>query len=115
MTEPATFRQEIQQAINRHRRKVVSRIDCYAAPDKEACAKNAKMEPEGERIRGELIDFLARNKIVSILLDTDEHIVSIDIAWPKVKLPLEIKPVLTLWGSIFVRNDVGDPPKGEAR
>ena len=78
----------------------MSRIAIHAAPDKDAIAKNVAKEPEGERIRAELAAFLKRNNIVSIMLDTDEHCVSVDI----VKLPPDIKPVLTLWGSIYVRD-----------
>jgi len=79
----------------------MSRIDIHAVPNKDDIAKNVVKEPEGERIRAELVDFLVRNKIVSIMLDTEEHCVSVDI----VRLPPEIKPVLTLWGSIYVRNE----------
>lgn len=78
----------------------MSRIGCHIAPDKDAVAQNAVKEPDGERIRAELSDFIKRNKIVSVMLDTDEHVVSIDI----VKLPPRIKPVLRLWGSIYVRD-----------
>lgn len=73
----------------------------HVAPDKDAIAKNAVKEPDGERIRAELEDFLTRNKIISIFLDTEHHLVDIQID----KLPPEMKPVLTLWGSIFIRND----------
>jgi hypothetical protein len=82
----------------------MSFIRCHKAPDPVAIAHNVSVEPEGERIRAELIDFLTRNKIVFILLPTEHHMVQIDIA----KLPPEIKPVLTRWGSIFVR----DEPEG---
>lgn len=81
-------------------------IDCHKAPNQEDIAKNVATEPEGERIRAELVAFLKRNKIVSVLLDTEEHYVHIDI----VKLPPEIKPVLTCWGSIFIRNEPPPPP-----
>jgi len=80
----------------------------HHVPDKEAIERNKKIEPEGERIRQELIDFLERNKIVTISLDTDEHSVSVDI----VKLPPEIKPVLRSWGSIYVKNDPPSPAQG---
>ena len=76
-------------------------IACHIAPDQNDIIKNVSKEPEGEHIRAELVDFLRRNKIVSVLLDTEEHNVQIDI----VKLPPEIKPVLTCWGSVFVRNN----------
>jgi hypothetical protein len=78
----------------------MSRLTIHVAPDKEAIAKNAAKEPEGERIRAELIDFINRNKIVNLFLDTDEHVVTIDI----VRLPPRIKPVLTIWGAIYVRD-----------
>ena len=79
----------------------MSWIACHIAPDQNDIVKNVAKEPEGERIRAELVDFLKRNKIVSVLLDTEEHNVCIDI----VKLPPKIKPVLTCWGSVFVRNN----------
>jgi len=77
----------------------------HVAPDENEIADNCVKEPEGERIRAELIDFLKRNKIVDVYLDTDELRVEID----SVKLPPEIKPVLTMWGSIYVRNEPADP------
>ena len=79
----------------------MSRIDIHTAPDRETIKQNRFTEPEGERIRAELEDFLKRNKIVSILLDTDEHVVDIQI----VKLPKHIEPVLTIWGSVYVQDD----------
>lgn len=79
----------------------MSRISIHAAPDKEAIERNKKREPLGEQIRAELIDWINRNGIVTVMLDTDEHCISVDI----VKLPPEIKPALTLWGSIYVRNE----------
>lgn len=79
----------------------MSRIYSHIAPDREDIYKNIANEPEGERIRQELEDFLRRNNIVSILLDTEEHCIDIDI----VKLPPRIKHVLTWWGSVFVRDD----------
>jgi|HubBroStandDraft_5_1064220.scaffolds.fasta_scaffold00789_11 hypothetical protein len=78
-----------------------SRIACHIPPDRSGVFSNQSLEPEGERIRAELEDFLRRNNIVSISLDTDEHCVSIDIA----KLPPRIKPVLRRWGSIFVKDE----------
>lgn len=86
-------------------------IDCHVAPDRSAIAQNVANEPEGERIRAELEDFLNRNNIVSVLLDTDQHNVQIDI----VKLPPEIKPVLTCWGSVFVRNGKGRNERSKGR
>lgn len=76
------------------------RYDLHVAPPLEDLEANAKEEPEGERIRAELIDWLTRNKISSVYLDTERHIVEINIA----KLPPRIKPVLTKWGSIFVED-----------
>jgi hypothetical protein len=73
----------------------------HTKPDEEFIKKNAAREPEGERIRAELIDFLERNKIVSICLDTQLHTVQIDSG----KLPPKIKSVLTKWGSIYVVDD----------
>jgi hypothetical protein len=83
----------------------MSWIKSHVAPDQEAITANAAKEPEGERIRAELVDWLRRNKIVNVLLNTAEHNVQVDI----VKLPPEIKPVLTLWGSIYVRNEPDAP------
>ncbi len=78
----------------------MSRISIHVAPDREAVEANGYFEPEGERIRKELEDFLIRNKIVGIMMDTEEHCIDIQIA----KLPPRIKPVLTLWGSVYVRD-----------
>lgn len=74
---------------------------CHISPDKDALERNKSVETEGERIRGELVDFLNRNRIVGMMLDTEEHVVRVDI----VKLPPNIKPVLTLWGSIYVKDE----------
>lgn len=71
----------------------------HIPPDQSAIEKNKALEPEGERIRQELIEFLERNKICAILLDTPNHSVSIDY---QPKLPNEIKPVLSKWGSIYI-------------
>jgi hypothetical protein len=71
----------------------------WIAPDEKDVEANKTKEPEGERIRAELIDFLERNKICGILMDTSHHHVSID--WGP-RLPSETKGVLTLWGSIRV-------------
>lgn len=72
--------------------------DLHVAPNRDDIDANKSKEPEGERIRAELEDFITRNKIVSILLDTEKNLVEINIA----KLPPRIKHVLTKWGSIFV-------------
>ena len=77
------------------------RTDCHIVPDRNGIKANERKEPEGERIRAELEDFLTRNKIVSINLDTEKHCVQID----SVKLPPSIRPVLTCWGSIYVHCD----------
>ena len=74
---------------------------CHVIPKQTDIQKNEIVEPEGERLRKELTEWLNKNGIVSILLDTPEHVVDIQI----VKLPPHIKNVLTLWGSIYVRND----------
>lgn len=79
----------------------MSRIDVHTAPDAEALEANKLCESEGERIRAELVEWLTRNKVVSVMLDTEKHCISIDI----VKLPPEIRSVLTVWGSIYVEDD----------
>jgi hypothetical protein len=76
----------------------MSNTNFHVPPDRADIAANVSKEPEGERIRAELEDFLTRNKIVSISLDTERHSVSVDI----VRLPSEIEPVLNVWGSIYV-------------
>jgi hypothetical protein len=73
---------------------------CHIAPNLQDIERNAKEEPLGERLRAELTEWLEKNEIVSVMLDTPEHVVRIDI----IKLPPRIKPVLRLWGSIFVRD-----------
>jgi hypothetical protein len=71
----------------------------HIAPDVDAIERNRIVEPEGERLREELTAWLNKNAIVSIVLDTPEHVVHIDIAsWPPCR-----HSVLTLWGSIFVK------------
>lgn len=74
---------------------------CHVAPDQADIERNKLKEPEGERLRAELTEWLQKNDIVSIRLDTPEHMVSIDIA---PRLPPAIKPVLRIWGSIYVRD-----------
>jgi len=74
----------------------------HTPPIEADIERNKATEPEGERLRGELTAWLKKNGIVSIVLDTPEHVVRIDIA---PKLPPRIKPVLTLWGSIYVKDD----------
>ena len=70
----------------------------HLSPNLDDIKRNKVKEPDGERLRSELIEWLDKNKIVTILLDTPNHQVDINI----VKLPSYIKPVLTIWGSIFV-------------
>lgn len=82
---------------------------CHVAPDKQALERNRTVEAEGERIRRELVDFLERNQIVGISLDTDHHVVRVDID----RLPPNIKPVLTLWGSIYVRDKASEALAGK--
>lgn len=80
----------------------------HVAPNAADVEKNKRFEPDGERLRAELNDWLAKNEIVSMMLDTDKHYVRIDIN----KLPDNIKPVLSIWGSIYVDNGDGSyiPP-----
>lgn len=89
---------QAQAELDRNTRmRTTSRIYCHVAPDQEAIKKNSEIEPDGERLRRELTDWLERNGIVSMLLDTPNHAVTVDIA----KLPPRIKPILRLWGSIY--------------
>jgi hypothetical protein len=76
-------------------------VSIHIAPDQKDIEANKKAEPEGERLRAELSEWLEKNGIVSMCLDTPNHVVRVDI----VKLPPRIKPVLRLWGSIFVKDD----------
>ena len=71
----------------------------WIPPDEKDVEANKRVEPEGERIRAELIDFLERNKICGILMDTQHHHISID--WGP-NLPSVSKCVLTRWGAIRV-------------
>jgi hypothetical protein len=71
----------------------------HVAPEQKDIERNKLVEPEGERIRQELIAFLERNEICGMLLDTPHHHVDIQYC---PRLPSEIKPVLNLWGSIYV-------------
>ena len=72
----------------------------HVVPDRVAIEKNKSIEPEGERLRAELEAWLENNNIVSIMLDTAQHLVQIDSA----KLPPRIKNVLRLYGSIYVKD-----------
>lgn len=76
----------------------------HTPPDREYIERNKLEEPEGERIRAELEDFIKRNHIVGIFLDTDHHRVHIDID----RLPPRIKSVLTKWGAISIRDWPGE-------
>lgn len=76
----------------------------HTPPDEEYIKRNALKEPEGERIRKELIEFLERNKIVGILLDTATHTVEVNVG----KLPDRLKTVLTKYGAISVVDDTPD-------
>lgn len=78
-----------------------SHLPSHIAPDRAELERNKRQEPEGERIRAELEDFIKRNGIVSIMLDTEHHQVHIDID----HLPPSMRPVLTIWGSIYVVRD----------
>lgn len=81
----------------------------HTPPDEVAIEKNQTREPEGERIRKELIEFLTRNKIVGILLDTAHHTIEVNID----KLPPKLKTVLTQWGAISVVDDTPDWKLGD--
>lgn len=78
----------------------------HTVPDEAAVKANEAKEPEGERIRRELIDFLTRNKVAGIMLDTPLHMVEVRSA----TLPPKIKNVLSSWGSIYVVDDSPDVP-----
>lgn len=73
----------------------------WIAPKQKDLEVNKLKEPEGERIRAELIDFLERNKICGILMDTPHH-VQIDYG---PNLPSEIKNTLSVWGSNLHRGE----------
>jgi hypothetical protein len=90
-----------QDGMYRNDKTSKNRIACFTAPDQGDIQRNQEFEPEGERLRRELTDWLRINKISSILLDTDEHCVDIKIA----KLPPRIKNALSLWGAIYVKDE----------
>jgi hypothetical protein len=73
----------------------------HTVPDKEAIERNKSREPLGEQCRAELIGWINRWGIVGVLLDTEEHCIAID----SVRLPPDIKPILTHCGSIYVKDD----------
>lgn len=72
---------------------------CHVVPEQSDIEANRSKEPERERIRQELIDFLERNKICGILLYTPHH--HVDIQYCPL-LPDEIHNVLSLRGSIYI-------------
>ena len=76
-------------------------IDIHVEPDRGAIERNKFKEPLGEQIRAELEALIEKYGIVSVRLDTKNHCIEIDI----VKLPSCIKPVLTLWGAIYVESE----------
>lgn len=86
----------------------------HSAPNEAAVKRNEMLEPEGERLRAELIEWLRVNQIVGICMDTPEHVVRVDSAL----LPPRIKPVLTFYGSIYVKDEEQRPeqrgPEGKA-
>jgi hypothetical protein len=84
-------------------------VDHHIAPNRAAIEHNKLRQPEGERLRAELTDWLEKNNIVSILLDTPRHCVNIQTP----RLPDNIKNVLSIYGSIYVNADsaASKPPK----
>lgn len=78
----------------------------HIKPPADELISNAMLEPEGERLRSELADWLKRNKIVSVLLSTENHEVEIHVGGT---LPPRMKTVLTRYGSIYVVNE-GEKP-----
>jgi hypothetical protein len=96
---------ELAAVRDQTNRAHATRLNVHTAPDRDAITENVANEPEGERIRAELEDFLKRNNIVAITLDTDEHVIEIDI----VKLPSRTKSVLTKWGAIRINDSAVSP------
>lgn len=82
----------------------------HTPPDEGYIEQNELYEPEGERIRKELIEFLERNKIVGILLDTASHTVEVNIGM----LPPKLKTVLSKYGAISVVDSTPDWEAGDA-
>lgn len=98
--------QEVSKALqneldNDRRMHTSSRIYCHVAPNPSDIERNRAKEPDGERLRQELTEWIERNGVVSMMLDTPTHYVEMGIA----KLPPRIKPILTLWGSIYQIDD----------
>ncbi len=73
----------------------------WTPPPDEAVELNKVVEPEGERLRAELTEWLKKNKIVSAIIETKEHFITIDIGSC---LPDQMKSVLTVHGSIYIRD-----------
>jgi hypothetical protein len=82
----------------------------HTRPAEAYIEKNKKREPEGERIRKELIEFLERNKIATMLVDTAHHTIEVNID----KLPHKMKQVLSKYGCIMVVDDEPDWKLGDA-
>lgn len=76
----------------------------HEAPPQKDIEENKQFEPEGEALRAALTEFLAKHKIVSMLIDTEGHSVEIQAA----ELPPKMKNVLSRWGSIYVLDDSPD-------
>jgi hypothetical protein len=74
----------------------------WTPPPDEDVQKNIVLEPEGERLRAELTDWLEKNKIVNMMLETKGHFVEINYG---PYLPERIKPVLSIYGSIYVQDE----------
>lgn len=92
---------EIERLIDANNKMQRRSFYEHIAPPKADIEANRAKEPEGERIRAELEDFLKRNKIVAMLLDTESHYVEIDVN----KLPPYTKSVLTHWGAIRIEDE----------
>jgi hypothetical protein len=83
----------------------------HIAPPTDVIEKNKETEPEGERLRAELADWLRHNQIVGILMDTKDHIVDIQIG----RLPPRLKWVLRTWGAIMVVDDADESTLAELK
>lgn len=98
-------RDRLRADVEKLRRvEMQGRIRCHVAPVQEDIERNKIKEPEGEKLRAELIDWLEKNGIVSLILDTPEHVIYVDRIG---KLPPRICALLTLWGSIYVKDPDG--------
>lgn len=83
----------------------------HIAPPTDVIEKNKETEPEGERLRAELADWLRHNQIGGILMDTKDHIVDIQIR----RLPPRLKWVLSTWGTITVVDDADESTLAELK